>query len=81
MQNEILSPVNGTIVKISSDSRTDSKSGTSYYIAECVLDNKEIKNKDGVTKQVLTGMECEARVITKQRKIIFWLLEKMNFID
>ena len=31
--------------------------------------------------ELVSGMECEARVVTKQRKIIYWLLEKLDFID
>ena len=71
----------GKITSVSSDSRIDNSSGVAYYIAECELDTTEIKSKDGIVKNITSGMDCEIRVITKQRKIISWLLEKLDFID
>ncbi len=63
----------GTVKSISTDARS-SESGLSYYVAEVSID-------DTMGLELVSGMECEARVVTKQRKIIYWLLEKLNFID
>lgn len=63
----------GTVKSISTDVRS-SENGMSYYVAEVSID-------DTLGLELISGMECEARVVTKQRKIIYWLLEKLDFID
>ena len=63
----------GTVKSISTDVRS-SENGMSYYVAEVSID-------DTLGLELVSGMECEARVVTKQRKIIYWLLEKLDFID
>ena len=63
----------GTVKSISTDVRS-SENGMSYYVAEVSID-------DTLGLELMAGMECEARVVTKQRKIIWWLLEKLDFID
>lgn len=63
----------GTVKSISTDVRS-SENGMSYYVAEVSID-------DTMGLELVSGMECEARVVTKQRKIIWWLLEKLDFID
>ena len=65
--------LSGTIKSISSDVRS-AENGMSYYVAEVSID-------DALGLELISGMECEARVVTKQRKIIWWLLEKLDFID
>ena len=63
----------GTVKSISADVRS-SENGMSYYVVEVSID-------DPLGLELVSGMECEARVVTKQRKIIWWLLEKLDFID
>ena len=65
--------LSGTVKSISTDVRS-SENGMSYYVAEVSID-------DTLGLELVSGMECEARVVTKQRKIIYWLLEKLDFID
>ena len=65
--------LSGTIKGISSDVRSGDN-GISYYVAEVSID-------DTLGLELISGMECEVRVVTKQRKIIYWLLEKLDFID
>lgn len=71
----------GTLHNISSDSRMDNASGAIYYTAECIIDGNSLKSKDGVIRKITSGMDCQIRVVTKQRRIIRWALEKLNFID
>jgi HlyD family secretion protein len=70
----------GRVAKISADARRDN-TGRSYYIVEAELDGKTLFDKKGGTAEVKVGMTAEARVITKSRRIIYWVLEKLNFID
>lgn len=65
--------LSGTVKSISTDSRSV-ENGASYYVAEVSID-------DTMGLELMSGMECEARVVTKQRKIIYWLLEKLDFIN
>ncbi|MDE5859742.1 MAG: HlyD family secretion protein, partial [Oscillospiraceae bacterium] len=65
--------LSGTVKSISTDVRS-SDNGASYYVAEVSID-------DTMGLELVSGMECEARVVTKQRKIMYWLLEKLDFID
>lgn len=65
--------LSGTVKSISTDVRS-SDNGASYYVAEVSID-------DTMGLEIISGMECEARVVTKQRKILYWLLEKLDFID
>ncbi len=63
----------GKIESISTDVRTDENIG-SYYVADVSID-------DMANLELVSGMECEVLVVTKQRKIIFWLLEKLDFLE
>ncbi len=63
----------GKILTISSDVRNIEGIGN-YYAAECVLTSQ-------VDLDLMAGMECEARIVTRKRKIIYWILDKLDFID
>lgn len=63
----------GTVKNISTDARANENIG-SYYVSEVTIN-------DTKGLQLISGMECEARVVTKQRKIIYWILEKLDFIN
>jgi HlyD family secretion protein len=70
----------GRVTKISTDARSNS-SGQSYYIADAELDGHILYDKQGEAAEIKVGMTAEARVITRSRKIIFWVLDKLNFLD
>lgn len=70
----------GEITSISSDSSVG-ENGLSYYTVEASLENKNLANKRGDKAEVKVGMTAEASVITESKKILYYLLEKINFID
>ncbi|MDR0490640.1 MAG: HlyD family secretion protein [Oscillospiraceae bacterium] len=70
----------GRIAKISVDSRSNN-AGQSYYLVEAELTDTTLYGRDGAPEFVKVGMTAEARVITKNVRIINWVLEKLNFID
>ncbi|MDR2360799.1 MAG: HlyD family secretion protein [Oscillospiraceae bacterium] len=72
--------LSGRIVKISSDARSDNQ-GQSYYIVEADISGSVLYNKKGEVGEVKVGMTCEARIVTRSRKIIYRVLEKLNFIN
>jgi HlyD family secretion protein len=73
--------LDGAITNISTDVRTDSNSGQSYYLVEAQLPDTVLYGRNQEPASIKVGMALEARVITKNVKIIHWVLEKLNFID
>jgi len=73
--------VSGKVTKIGIDSKADEKSGLSYYIVEAEVDNKPLYSYKGVKAEIKVGMDCEVHMITKSKKILYYLLEKLNLRD
>lgn len=71
----------GTITDIAEDATVDQKSGLSYYFVESEIENKPLFSYKGEQGEIKIGMTCEAQVITKQKKILYYLLEKINLKD
>lgn len=72
--------LSGKISSISSDS-TIGENGISYYTVEASLLNKPLIGKKGESGNIKVGMTAQASVITDSKKIINYVLEKLNFID
>ncbi len=70
----------GTIEQISTDIKSDNI-GTSYYLVEAKLTDIEVVSYKGEKRNIKVGMACEAHVIKEQKKILYWLLEKINLKD
>jgi hypothetical protein len=65
------------ISHVSTDSHIDKNISANYYLAEAMLNIDSISEEDiGLIK---SGMDCEVKVITKQRNILTWVLHKLNF--
>ena len=71
----------GEILSISADSIASEASGTKFYIAQASLSANSLTNKEGTIREVRTGMLLEAKSISGSKRVITWLLEKLNFID
>ena len=56
-------------------------SSTKFYIAQASLSANSLTNKEGNVREVRTGMLLEAKSISGSKRVITWLLEKLNFID
>jgi multidrug resistance efflux pump len=68
----------GNITDIAEDATVDQKSGLSYYLVKSEIQNKPLFSYKGEKGELKMGMTCEAQVITKQKKILYYLLEKIN---
>lgn len=68
----------GTLTDVAVDSTVDPKSGLSYYLVESEIQNKPLFSYKGEKGELKIGMTCEAQVITKRKKILYYLLEKIN---
>ena len=70
----------GTVTSISTDS-TVQEDGNSYYLVEATLDQTAIEDREGHLKPIRSGMSAEASVVTETKKIIHFVLEKINLKD
>lgn len=71
----------GTITQISTDARADQASGSSFYSVEASVENTPLYSYKGVKSEIKVGMECETQIIVKTKKILYYLLEKINLRD
>lgn len=73
--------ITGEITAISADSIGDETTGTKFYIGQANLNTTSLSNEAGDIREVRTGMLLEAKTISGSKRVITWLLEKINFID
>lgn len=67
----------GTITSISTDSIIQ-QDGLSYYLVEATISNDPLVNRRGERGELRVGMIAQASVITDSKKIIDFVLEKIN---
>ncbi|MDL4838917.1 HlyD family efflux transporter periplasmic adaptor subunit [Aquibacillus rhizosphaerae] len=70
--------VKGEITKISSDATIDPESGRSYYLVEATMDQKKLFSHKGEEANIKVGMTTDAHIVTDSKKIIYYLLEKID---
>jgi HlyD family secretion protein len=68
----------GIIDNISKDLKVDKSSGSAYYLVEARLDNTKLMNSKGQEGNLKAGMACQAQMITENKRILIYLLEKIN---
>lgn len=68
----------GRITKISTDVHHDNM-GNSFYMVEASLDNNTLEGRRSEIGQIRVGMKTEARILTGTGKILYWVLDKLNF--
>jgi HlyD family secretion protein len=69
----------GTITSISNDLKVDQSSGSAYYLVEAILDKNKLYNSKGQKANLKAGMACQAQMITENKRILIYLLEKIDF--
>ncbi len=67
----------GVITSIATDAIVQ-QDGKSYYVVEASVPNTPLTNRKGEQGEIRVGMTAEAYVITDSKKIIHYLLEKIN---
>ena len=70
----------GKISEIASDVSVEDKSNLNYKI-EATINNTELVSNKGKIKYIKTGMLSETRIITGRKKILYYILEKLDFIS
>ncbi len=71
----------GHIINISTDARVNNNQGVSGYYVQGSIENKTIYSYKNEPAEIKVGMTCEAHVVTEQKKILYYLLEKINLVD
>ncbi len=71
----------GEIIKIGTDAKLDKQNGNSFYMVEASIENRPLYSYKGKEAEIKVGMVCEAQVITKTKRILYYLLEKINLRD
>lgn len=70
----------GTVDKISSDVQYDKNNRQGCYLVEAKVSQAKLKKQNGSAEEIKVGMSCNAKIISGQKKILFWLLEKLDFL-
>jgi multidrug resistance efflux pump len=71
----------GEITKISTDAIVNPEDGISYYTVEATIQNKPLYSYKGKKAHIKVGMQAQAMVVTDSKKILYYLLEKINLKD
>ncbi|EHK2440411.1 HlyD family efflux transporter periplasmic adaptor subunit [Clostridium perfringens] len=69
--------LDGEIESLSPDSKMNSVDGISFYTGEGTLNSHSLYNNKGEEVLIKQGMECEARIIIRKEKILYYILEKI----
>ncbi|MBF4693047.1 HlyD family efflux transporter periplasmic adaptor subunit [Fusibacter ferrireducens] len=68
----------GQIIHINADSSYNASTRTSYYLVEAQVDSRPLVSYKGETATIKVGMTLEGQIITKRKKILHYLLEKID---
>ena len=71
----------GEIKKISEDAVVNQGEANMAYRVEATIIGTELYDKNGKVTRVKPGMLCEVRVVVRQKKILYYVLEKLNFLS
>ncbi|WP_024853743.1 HlyD family efflux transporter periplasmic adaptor subunit [Mediterraneibacter gnavus] len=70
----------GTVENIAKDISVDQSTGYAYYVVRVKCENMTLKGKDGKEVTLINGMACQAKIVTDEKKILTYLLEKINLL-
>ena len=70
----------GFIKTVSNDTTYDSF-GNKYYLVEVEIVDKILKSKKNGENVLRYGMTGEAKIITRQKKLLQFIFEKLNFLS
>lgn len=68
----------GEITKISTDAVHDLETGLSYYLVEASIDNDILHSYKGKEANIKVGMTTDAHIIAESKKVLYFLLEKID---
>lgn len=71
----------GRVKSIAKDISVDQGSGNAYYLVEVECDATTLRNKDGKTASLMNGLACQAKIVTGEEKVLWYLLRKIDLLD
>ncbi|GKZ04731.1 HlyD family efflux transporter periplasmic adaptor subunit [Paraclostridium bifermentans] len=69
----------GKLESISPDSNVNNETGVSCFIGEGSLNSNALHSNKGEKSSIKPGMVCEAKIITRSEKMLYYLLEQIGF--
>lgn len=70
--------ISGNIDTVPADATTSTQTGATYYLVKAHVGNKPMYGYNGVKGDVMVGMTCQAYIVTKSEKVLYYLLEQIN---
>lgn len=70
--------LNGKITQIDVTSTTNEKTGLSYYQVTGSLNKSTINNFQGQEGNIKLGMACQAKIVSRKEKMLYFILNKMG---
>ena len=71
----------GTVENIAKDISADQSTGNAYYLVRVKCENMTLKGKDGEEATLMNGMACQAKIVVDEKKVLTYLLEKIDLLD
>ena len=71
----------GIVENIAKDISVDQSTGNAYYLVRVKCENMTLKGKDGEEVTLINGMACQAKIITDEKNVLTYLLEKIDLMD
>ncbi|MGL5084993.1 MAG: biotin/lipoyl-binding protein [Clostridium sp.] len=68
----------GRIDSLSVNSKIDNERGTVFFTGEGSIEKNKLYSNKGEESEIKAGMTCEARVVTRKQKMLYYFLEKLN---
>lgn len=68
----------GTVTSISADATYNQAQGASYYLVESTVLNQPMESYKGTKASIKVGMALEAQVISESKKVLYYLLDKID---
>lgn len=81
LPNNQYETVRGTVTSISTDTMIQDGQYSGFYLVECTIDKNTVKDQKGNTGTITTGMQVEAKIVTQEKTIMRYLLEKIDIFD
>jgi len=72
--------ISGVITRISEDINSEQNDLFGYYLVEADVEDKLYYDTQGNAAELRVGMNIDARIITGQQSVLFFLLEKLDML-
>lgn len=70
--------LDGKIENLSANSKVNSEKGIAFYTGEGSLNKNVLYSHKHEQSKIKSGMTCEAKIVTRKEKMLYYLLEKLN---